>query len=313
MSRQSNEQEQRNRPASADSTRERGILYRRLSDALGAISMVLLVFFVPVTGPDPERNILGIRLLLQEQVPGTIFFVLYAACVAGALFLRKKSRRHVEPRFVELEQPPKVLFLRPFKEDTDFKVYASWGNDRLPTGIRQSFKVMKFQLHLQREAWRKGAGAFEFGEILEEITRSFGNVAAIGEPGSPPILGADNVYVSDDTWQKQVLGMAKGADLVILTTGTSRGVTWEIENMLKIVPASKLILNVPGMTPARRRKNYSVFRETLEHLFPKGLPEKLLARAMSFNDDWTPNLGSKIEPPTGTASNVVWWMSRVLP
>jgi len=71
--------------------------------------------------------------------------------------------------------------------------------------------------------------------------------------------------------------------------------------------------DIPGMTPARRRKRYAIFRDALEHLFPRGLPEQLRARAISFNDDWNPIEDSKIEPPAGTSSNVAWWMSRVLP
>lgn len=306
------EQEHRSLPAMAASTRERGVLYRRIVYLLYVIGLVDFVFFIPSPDPEVQTTFFGFHNPLYGMVPGFAFNFLFSLCVLGIIFLNKKARRHVAPRFVKLDSPPGVLLLRPFTEDTDFKIYASWGRDRLPTGFLQMLKVLKFTLRIQLP-WRRGGAAFEFGEILEELTKSFGKVAAIGEPGAPPILGADNVYVSDDNWQQSVLEMAQGAKLVILTTGTTPGVIWEIENMLRIVPPSRLILNIPGMTPARRRKHYLNFRKSQEHLFPRGLPEQLRARAVCFNDDWTPHQDTKLEPPTGTSSNVAWWMSRVLP
>jgi hypothetical protein len=306
------ELEQRHRPAMAESTEAQGVLYRRITRVLFAASLLLLFFFVPMYGHTVGFNLLGISNPLHGIVPGFVFVLLYGLCILGGILLSKKARRHAAPRFVNLESPPGVLFLRPFTEDTDVRAQASWGRDSSSMSFSQRLKVLKLQLSMQREVISQSGSVPELGEILARLTQSFGNMAAIGEPGSPPILGADNVYVSDENWQEQVLEMAQGAKLVILTIGTTPGVIWEIENMLRIVPPSQLLLNIPGMTSARRRKNYKVFRNKLEHLFPQGLPEELRRRALAFSDDWTPLKDTKTEPDSGTSSHVAWWMSRVL-
>jgi hypothetical protein len=299
---------QRNRPAMAESTRDRGKLYRRISNVLLIIFIILLISMTPII---PIVNVVNpLHGILPLST--SFLFLIAAPCMVGVIILRKKARRHVSPRFVNLESPPGVLFLRPFSEDKDWRVYYSWGRDRRPTGFLDRLQQLKFELGLQYRSTRRGAH-FEDGEILSELTGSFGNMAAIGEPGSPPILGADNVYVSDDNWQEEVLQMARGAKLVILTAGTTPGVLWETENMIRVVPPLRLLLNIPGGTPAKRRKNYKAFLASAENRFPKGLPKQLKARVISFKDDWTPVEVTKKQPPESTSAHVAWWMSRVLP
>jgi hypothetical protein len=297
---------QRNRPAMIKNTRSRGILYRRLSNLLLIIFFIIFIFITPAIPFLGENPLYGIA-----QLPDYIYLFLFVG-VGISIILRKKARRHQAPRFVELDSAPGVLYLRPFSEDTDWRVYYSWGRDRQPTSVLNSFKVLKFGIRMQLPSTLGGIGV-EFGEILSELTRDFGKMAAIGEPVSPPIMGADNVYVSDDNWQEKVLQMARSAKLVILTAGISPGVIWETENMLRIVSPSLLILNIPGGTPSKRRKNYAAFRAVASDIFPKGLPQQLKARVMTFRDDWSPVEDTKQMPPKGSSAHVAWWMSRVLP
>lgn len=297
----------RNRPAMVDSTTARGIVYRRISNLLFILFFIILILSTPVIPLLEIKNpIYGVI-----QMPEFIFPFL-AACVGGGIILRKKARRHKAPRFIHLDSPPGVLYLRPFSEDTDWRLYYSWGKDKLPTGFLERFKVLKFGIRMQLPAKLGGIGV-EFGEILSELTHDFGSIAAIGEPESPPILGADNVYVSDDDWQEKVLQMARDANLVILTAGTTPGVIWETEKMISIVSPSLLLLNIPGGTPAKRRKNYEAFRDAAETIFPRGLPKQLKSRTLTFMDDWSPIEDTKLMPPKGSSSYVAWWMSRVLP
>lgn len=299
MTQKINEQknELRHRPAMAKSTQDRGSFYLKLRNFL------LVVYIIGF----------GIYSFSEAlAVPDYILIILAIILVFSIIILTKRGRRHAAPRFVKLEHPPGVLFLRPFTEDTDWKVYYSWGRDQRPTSFLDKMKVLKFELNLQWRTFRRQAH-FEFGEYLSELTKSFCSIAAIGEPGSPPILGADNVYVSDENWQEEVLELARKAKLVILTAGTTPGVIWETDQMIQVVPPSQLILNIPGGTSSKRRKNYKSFKATAEKLFPKGLPQQLKARALTFKDDWTPVEDGKRQPLPDTSAHVAWWMSRVLP
>lgn len=296
----------RNRPAMIQDTSAKGRLYRRISNLLILIFFVFLIFSVPGFPFIGENPLYGV-----VELPDYIFPVIFV-CMGAAIILRKKALRHQSPRFITLEKPPGILYLRPFSEDTDWRVYYSWGMDRQPISFLNQLNVLKFGLRMQLPRFLGGIGS-EFGEILSELTKDYGKVAAIGEPESPPILGADNVYVSDDNWQEKVLNMAQGANLVILTAGTTPGVLWEVENMVKIVPPSHLILNIPGGTLSKRRKHYASFRAVANKIFPKGLPAQLNARVITFAEDWTPIEVTKAQPPKGSSSHVAWWMSHVLP
>jgi hypothetical protein len=301
------EPESRDRPASVESTAGRAVFYKKLRNVLVAGFLVLWLLMMLLSYPD--LPILGIPSPLYGVLPGgaTLTILMGMGLVGSIIILGKKARRHAQPRFIDLDSPPGVLYLRPFSEDTDFRVYASWGSDRHTPWGPGGLALLKFRLRMQFR------GINEFGEILSELTRDVGSVAAIGEPASPPILGADNVYVSDDGWQEKVLALATGAELVILTAGTTPGVLWETENMIRVVPPSRLLLNIPGTTLARRRKHYAAFREAAGGLFPRGLPAELKRRVITFEDDWTPVADPKHQGPAGTSANLAWWLSRVLP
>lgn len=300
------ERPSRHRAASVESTRDRGVLYRRIKWAL--MPVLFVSFLLAMFTTYPEDPLFGIPSPLYDadgSLLGKFAYATFALCILATIILAKKSSRHMAPRYVELESPPGVLYLRPFTQDTDLRFYASWGRDRTRTGFHDNRMVHKYLLKCQFRP-------IEPEEMLAELTEGFGNMAAIGEPESPPILGADNVYVSDDNWQDKVLALAKGAKLVILTAGTTPGVIWETENVIRTVPPSRLLLNIPGRTPARRRKHYAAYREAAEHMFPRGLPPRLKTRAITFAEDWAPVEDVKPQPPPGTSANVAWWMARVL-
>ena len=297
----------RNRPAMNEGTARRGNLYKIFSKICLLIFLIFMIFFYAETYPS-IAEITGLRGI----IPMPLILITQVLTILGVIMFRKKGRRHASPRYVELESSPGVLYLRPFSEDTDWRVYFSWGADKRKTSFRDQLQVFKFHLRMGYKSFRS-QNAKEFGEIISELTSDFGKMAAIGEPGSPPILGADNVYVSDDNWKEKVRQMAKDSKLVILTAGTTPGVIWETKNMISIVSPQNLILNIPGGTPAKRRRNYSAFREAVNEIFPKGLPGELNARVLTFDKEWHPVKDRKQQPLQGTSAQVAWWMSRVLP
>jgi len=301
-------QPERRRPASIERSPQREMMFRRLRALAMTVLIVVLALLMF------QQHGLGLRSGGPSNWTPLLLMLVGMLAVVGVIVFGKKARRHAQPRLVELDTPPGVLYLRPFEEDADFRVFASWGADRHQADLlrpRVMLALLRFHFWAMRQGMRNGAPP-EFGEIVSRLTQGLGRVAAIGEPGSPPVLGVDNVYVSDDGWQAKVLNLARGAKLVILTAGTTPGVLWEVENILREVPPSRLVLNIPGMTPERRRKRFAAFRDMAGHLFPHGLPGELKARAIAFEDDWTPVAEQPPLLQQGTAAHLAWWLSRAL-
>ena len=140
-------------------------------------------------------------------------------------------------------------------------------------------------------------GRLSFEQVLAHVVRKVGPLVAIGEPGSPPILGARNLYVGDDNWQQEVRDLARRSRLVVLTAGTSEGVMWEIGTMVEIVAPARFLLNIPGASRSARKNAYAEFHFLAADLFPAGLPENYKgARFMAFGAGWQP-ITAKIRRP----------------
>lgn len=228
---------------------------------------------------------LALSLGLDDQLLFLIFGL-------PALFLGRSSYRHFKRRHGgsfsddDLDHKEPVLFLRPFEQDSGwdgavaFNVYrpSTWRKFPLsPTNMTALYLELTGRLSLE--------------QVLAHVVRKTGPLVAIGEPGSPPILGARNLYVGDDNWQQQVRDLAARSRLVVLTAGTSEGVLWEVEAMVDTVPPSRFILNVPGSSRSRRREAYAAFHLLATQLFPAGLPETIDgARFLLFGDGWAPIL-----------------------
>jgi len=131
---------------------------------------------------------------------------------AHALAVR---RRETQPlpveRLTAFEAPP-VLYLRSFEDD-------------------------------ERAGRIKGEWTEE--EHLRSVLSQFGPFVAIGRPGeSVPTAGAARVYVGDEHWQATVERLLGTARLVVLRTGATRGLHWEIERAVRLVPPDRLLLVV---------------------------------------------------------------------
>jgi hypothetical protein len=107
-----------------------------------------------------------------------------------------------------------------------------------------------------------------------------GPMIAIGKPGERfPELGAARFYVTNDEWQQKVADAAAAARYVVLTSGITEGLRWEIGHLMRSVPPEKLILwahpQLLNLSRAEREREWTIFRESLGALFRKPLPEKL--------------------------------------
>ena len=91
------------------------------------------------------------------------------------------------------------------------------------------------------------ASAFR-GDLTEEenLVRALahiGPVVAIGKPGEElPLAGASRFYVTDDRWQERVAELVGRARLVVIRTGLSPGLMWELRTVLKLSEPSRVLL-----------------------------------------------------------------------
>ena len=78
---------------------------------------------------------------------------------------------------------------------------------------------------------------------LAEILNRVGPVIAIGKPGEPlPELGAARLYVSDADWKAKVTDMLARSRLVVIRTGSTPNLQWEIEHTMARVPRRQILL-----------------------------------------------------------------------
>lgn len=112
-----------------------------------------------------------------------------------------------------------VLYLRSFRDDPA----AHTVFDRLYT-----------RLHYRTEE-----------EELAATFEDVGPLVAVGHPGEAlPELGAARFYFSDAEWKDRVGELMASAQLVLLRTGGSRGLAWELARAVRTLTPEKLLLLV---------------------------------------------------------------------
>jgi hypothetical protein len=72
-----------------------------------------------------------------------------------------------------------------------------------------------------------------------------GPLVAVGRLGEPrPELGASRLYVEDTVWQDTVEELLRTARLVVIRTGCTGGLRWEIEKAVRMLTPERLVLVV---------------------------------------------------------------------
>lgn len=170
---------------------------------------------------------------------------------------------------LEQDRRPPVLYLRSFYDDSSYK------ENRF---LEQSARLSPFSAVFRRQTYE---------EQLTEIAQCVGPVVAVGKPGEHlPEVGAARMYLPDSQWQAKVRELLGVAGLVILRTGDTFGLRWELENALKVVPPEKLILYMepPGC-----------LSQEFQGMLPIPLPVRFpKARFLFFDPDWTPHSAKSI-------------------
>ncbi|SFM56292.1 hypothetical protein SAMN05421805_101715 [Saccharopolyspora antimicrobica] len=127
----------------------------------------------------------------------------------------------------------------------------------------------------------------------------FGRMVALGKPGDRlPRTGAERAYATDEQWQDEILAALDRANLVLLAAGPGQSLEWEVRQVVARGAPGRLAVVI-----TRDQHQYEDFRNSVGHLFPKGLPEhppvrirgklfrsRYVRALIWFEPDWTPHL-----------------------
>ena len=112
------------------------------------------------------------------------------------------------------------------------------------------------------------AVTFSPEQEIAEVLNRLGPVTAIGKPGEPlPELGAARLYVGDADWKAKVTDMMARSRLVIIRTGSTPNLEWEMEQAMARVPRRQILFVSLGDA-----KKTAVFDQYFERRFGRVLP-----------------------------------------
>ncbi|MEN0066689.1 MAG: hypothetical protein AAGA48_31440 [Myxococcota bacterium] len=241
------------------------------------------------------------------SVPSLLGFVVGGIVVlGGGLLLQeyaKRLRGEVFDRSGSLGAT--VLYLRPFTSDDAF-------NDAAESGI-QGGPFFLLNPRTRTLAWLFVNRMARFEELLAYAYRHIAKVIAIGNPSEHlPHSGAARWYVTPgqieatgDDWQREVVEEMRRAMLVVLHTGTSPGLLWEVEAVIANVDPERFVIFVGQANhrnladammaqvspPRATERAWDAFRAACQDRFPVALPTDIgAARFIRFDSDWTPHL-----------------------
>lgn len=208
-----------------------------------------------------------VAVLVQLLTGIAAFTVLYLVAffsnrwiVTGA----RLSKRRLQIRDVDHDKPY-VVYLRSFVTDGESSI-------RRDKNANQSLVRIK-----------------QLEEVLAEAVSGVGPLLAIGSPSEPlPQLGAERVYLDQTDWQPIVLKLIQRSQLAIIRIGTTPGVLWEVENCIKFLPPSRVLLMLPSNIGSEtRRETYQSFLTLTQALFSQPLPSECGdGTFIRFNEAW---------------------------
>jgi uncharacterized RDD family membrane protein YckC len=178
-------------------------------------------------------------------------YVFGVVCMALGVWLLRKGRQLAYRSADEVltTGAPYVLYLRSFATDSDANRSAADHPRLLPIILPKTIATVQEQM------------AVAFSVI--------GPMIVVGKPGEfLPQLGGHSKYFAEEDWQAGVAKLARKAALIVMRAGTSSGLTWELENVIRNSNPTRLVLLLPD-----QKSDYDAFRALAEPYLPKGLPE----------------------------------------
>ena len=136
--------------------------------------------------------------------------------------LEERRRRSKIVELHDLQEREFVLYLRSFTDDVAGS-RLSWG------------------------------GGLSMEEQFVRTLNQIGPVVTIGSPGeAQPHAGAYRLYLDNTSWQQSVEQLLEKAKLVVIRTGLSGGLHWEIERVVRSVSPQRVLMVVDDKVEMRR-------------------------------------------------------------
>jgi hypothetical protein len=200
---------------------------------IGGAGVVLLLMHLFAPLPDNER-LAEAYLRFSQQITLVAFFLLV------------RARRYFQidaDSLLAVDKRPVILFLRSFDDDEKQKFASS----------QRALLDFSLETRLANHFFR------------------FGPFVAVGSPKETvPQLGAARVRLKDDEWQGRVLGWIGEANLIIMYSGETHWVNWELRQVIDSGRATSLILMFPeikGWRPSQRNKSIEARVEKVRQVF----------------------------------------------
>jgi hypothetical protein len=178
-----------------------------------------------------------------------------------AFFLVVRARRYLQvdaDSLLAVDERAPILFLRSFDDD-EKQQFAS---------VQRALLDFSLETRLSNHFFR------------------YGPFVAVGSPKERiPQIGAARVLLKDDEWQERVLAWIKESKLIIMYSGATHWVNWELRQVIENGRATSLILMFPeikGWRPSRRRKNIEARVEKVREVFKDTLWADELAEFRDF-------------------------------
>jgi len=214
----------------------------------------IAAFIVMASGAFVPESWRGIPALCAFLFLGSAF-ALVKADIRVRLALRRHDVRPITPSAAIQDRAP-VLYLRSFDDDA--------------SGARV-----------------KGMRTEE--EHLAAVLAPIGPFVAVGRPHEvTPELGASRMYLQDTVWQDTVESLMRRAALVVLRTGTTVGILWELQQALRVLRPERFILL------ADNRRELSGCLEQIQRIHPQRTrrvrtawrPIGSVRAIIAFDDQW---------------------------
>jgi TM2 domain-containing membrane protein YozV len=189
---------------------------------LAGFTLIILCFaYVGVTDMPAFR---GMNDIWWIAVPSLVAFLVSARI--GFQLIRSGWKYDVvsAEQLLANDSRPPVIYLRSFEADSEIVLR--------PPGFWSRATTVLFDY----------AVTFSPEQELAEVLNRVGPVIAIGKPGEPlPELGAARLYVGDADWQTKVIDMMERSRLVVIRTGSTPNLQWEIEQTMARVPRRQIL------------------------------------------------------------------------